>query len=206
MALDDPTRRHSVRDLATLRELESLSGEECGVHGDARGRVEVEALFRAHSRELHLYCARRLGDDMAFDVTAEVFRIALEGWEQFDGERGSGRAWLYGIASNLIRRHWRTEQRRLRALAHSSAAAAPPVDPLLMVDDRLSALDDMSRVLLAAAELNPDDHEVLVLFAWEGWSYNAIAAALDVPVGTVRSRLHRARRQLAAALSEEVGR
>ena len=89
---------------------------------------------------------------------------------------------------------------------NSSAAAAPPVDPLLMVDDRLSALDDMSRVLLAAAELNPDDHEVLVLFAWEGWSYNAIAAALDVPVGTVRSRLHRARRQLAAALSEEVGR
>jgi DNA-directed RNA polymerase specialized sigma24 family protein len=74
------------------------------------------SLFEANGQDLFAYAARRLGPALAEDIVAKTFRSAIEGAGRFDPTVGNERAWLIGIASNLIRRHWRTEQRRLSAL------------------------------------------------------------------------------------------
>ena len=68
---------------------------------------------------------------------------------------------------------------------------ASPIDPLLHIDDAVDASAELDRVMLAVAALSPEDRDLLTLFAWEECGYAEIAEALDIPVGTVRSRLHR---------------
>lgn len=160
--------------------------------------------FRRYHTDVYAFVARRLGEPLAVDVTAEVFRIAIERHHTFDGARGQVRGWLYGIAANLIRGHWRTEERRVRALAREQVTSTAPIDPLLRVDERLAAEDELARVMDAFVSLSPEDRDLLTLFAWEGCGYAEIATALDIPVGTVRSRLHRIRRDLAARSAEEL--
>ncbi len=172
------------------------------------GTASVAALFDEHARSVHTFVARRLGAAVAADLTGETFRIALERWDTYDPSLGAPRAWLFGIAANLIRSHWRTEQRRLRALAR--VGREDPHDPVTLdhVDDRAAAAGDLARVLDAVAGLPADDRDLLTLFAWEGCTYAEIAIALGVPVGTVRSRLHRIRTVLAASRTttrEELG-
>ena len=96
---------------------------------------------------------------------------------------------MFGIAANLIRGHWRTEERRLRALAREGGRVASPIDPLLHVDDAVDASAELDRVLLAVAALSPEDRDLLTLFAWEECGYAEIAEALEIPVGTVRCRV-----------------
>ena len=146
------------------------------------------------------------GDSAAADVTADVFRIAIERYESFDSSRGHPRAWLLGIATNLIRGHWRTEERRLRAFAREGGSAVPPIDPLLRIEESVDADAEFARVMLAVVALSPEDRDLLTLFAWEGCGYAEIAEALDIPVGTVRSRLHRIRHGLARPLAKEPNR
>ena len=149
------------------------------------------AVFDRHARVVHAYLARRLGDDRADDATAETFRIAFERRAAFDAVRGDVRPWLLGIATNQVRRHQRDEERRLRALGRvasegPSAEPGPPASPA---------------VGAALAALEPGDRDVVLLVAWEDLTYEQVAGALEIPVGTVRSRLHRARRLLRAALA-----
>jgi RNA polymerase sigma-70 factor (ECF subfamily) len=104
---------------------------------------------------------------------------------------------LFGIATNLLRRHWRTERRRIAALRRSSGEArVAAVDPAAGVDDRLDVDARVSRVLDAVADLAPDDRDLLTLVSWERMPHAEVAEVLSIPVGTVRSRLHRIRRQL----------
>jgi len=100
---------------------------------------------------------------------------------------------LYGIAANLLRRHRRTEGRRLRAYARH---AGQPQDGWDEADERLDSLAAGPQLARALASLRPDQREVLLLFAWADLGYEEIARALDVPVGTVRSRLSRARERV----------
>jgi RNA polymerase sigma-70 factor (ECF subfamily) len=161
-------------------------------------------LYRLHSGEVYRYAARRLGETLAVDVTAEVFRVAIERYPTFDALLGHERAWLYGIASNLIRTHWRTEQRRLRALSREQSLASAPCDPLLRVEERVDADSALTDVMNAVAELSQDDRDLLTLFAWECCSYAEIAEALCIPIGTVRSRLNRIRKGIAPRHPDEV--
>src|SRR5262245_5262828 len=85
----------------------------------------VAAWFDLHVDAVYRYVARRVGAHTARDVVADTFRVALEHFGEYDPSRGSERSWLFGIATNLVRRHWRTEERRLRT--HSTAAAARTV-------------------------------------------------------------------------------
>lgn len=156
----------------------------------------VAGWFDVHVDTIHRYVARRAGDDVALDVTAESFRVALEQFGRFDPSRGDERAWLYGIATNLLRRHWRTEQRRLRTQLHAEARTTVPGDPLVAVDDRVDAERDVERVLDAIDRLDSDDRDLVVLAAWEHLSSGEIAQALGVPASTIRSRLRRIRVQL----------
>jgi RNA polymerase sigma-70 factor (ECF subfamily) len=160
-------------------------------------RKVVAGWFDAHARALAGYATSRVGQSLGRDIVADTFRIALEQIDTYDRGRGGERAWLFGIASNLIRRHWRSEERRLRIQARSLRADPLPVDPLLRVDERLDASADYQRVVDAVGTLDPDDRDLLVLVAWEQLSSREAAEVLGVPPGTVRSRLARIRARLA---------
>lgn len=163
---------------------------------DADARRAVAAWFDRHVDTIHRYVARRAGDDVALDVTAETFRVALEQFSRFESSRGDERAWLYGIATNLLRRHWRTEQRLLRTQRRAGSNAVVAGDPLAAVDARIDAQRDVERVLAAVEMLEPEDYDLLVLVAWEHLSSTEISEALDIPASTVRARLRRIRTQL----------
>jgi RNA polymerase sigma factor (sigma-70 family) len=153
-------------------------------------------LFDRHATVLFRYLARRVSADEADLLLGEVFRVAFERRGSYDCLRPNARPWLYGIATNLLAHHRRSEARRLQATARLLADQGPSEDP---IDGMVAALDAANLwpvVAQGIAELPDLERDALVLFVWEDLSYEEIAAALDVPVGTVRSRLNRARQQI----------
>jgi RNA polymerase sigma-70 factor, ECF subfamily len=107
---------------------------------------------------------------------------------------------MAGIATNLLRRHHRDEARLLRALARASADPLPAHCHADRVASRVDA-DALSRRLAALlAEVPARERDVLLLHAWADLDADEISRALDIPPGTVRSRLHRARKRLRPAL------
>ncbi|WP_327288886.1 RNA polymerase sigma factor [Streptomyces sp. NBC_01198] len=171
----------------------------------SRARPEVFAgLYDRHAPGLHRYVTRRLGRDLADDVVGETFLIAFRGREDYDISRPQARPWLYGIAANLISRHRRSELRAYRALARSGAdpvALTYATDPDA-VDGRLVAQAAGAALAAALRALSDGDRHVLLLVAWEDFSYAEVADALGIPIGTVRSRLNRARRKMRSALGD----
>jgi RNA polymerase sigma factor (sigma-70 family) len=158
-------------------------------------------LFRRHASQLQRYVVRRLGPDAADDVVAETFLLAFRQRNRYDQARGDARCWLYGIATNLIGRHRRAEIRLYRALARTGAD--PVMEPFTdRVDDRVSASTANRRLAAALARLPAELRDTLLLVAWGDLSYEQAATALGVPVGTVRSRLSRARSKLRQALGD----
>lgn len=164
------------------------------------------AIFDRHAASIHRFLARRVEPAEAESLLGEVFRVAFERRETFDLGRASARPWLYGIATNLIARHRRSEAHRLRAMASLASMRVEGAEDA--VDDRAAEVADAGEswatVVDAIDQLPDAERDTLMLFAWEELSYDDIAAALDVPVGTVRSRLNRARRRLRAARAEGI--
>ncbi|MGW6543367.1 RNA polymerase sigma factor [Streptomyces massasporeus] len=162
------------------------------------------ALFDRHAPAIHQYIARRLGRDAADDITAETFLTAFRIRARFDPARAGVRPWLYGIAAKQIGRHRRQEVQALKLLARTGHD--PVADSWTdSVDDRLAAQAAARPLARALAQLSAGDRHVLLLFAWADLGYQEIAQALDIPVGTVRSRLHRARRKLRTATDSAGG-
>jgi RNA polymerase sigma-70 factor (ECF subfamily) len=153
-------------------------------------------IFDRHATVLHRYLVRRLGPDEAESMVGEVFRIAFEKRHTYDHLRPTARPWLYGIATNLLAKHRRREARRLHAVARLAAHRLPPVDLADGVSVAVDAAELWPRVADAVTALPEPERDALVLHVWEGLSYEEVADALGVPVGTVRSRLHRARGRL----------
>ncbi len=157
------------------------------------------AVFDRHALQIQRYATRRLGESLAEDVTGETFLAAFQRRRRYDVTRSNALPWLYGIASNLIGKHRRSEIRMYRALARTG------VDPLIesysdRIDEQVSAKAAARPLGAALAALSKRDRHVVLLFAWASLSYDEIAVALGIPVGTVRSRLNRARRKLREAL------
>jgi RNA polymerase sigma factor (sigma-70 family) len=152
--------------------------------------VDFEELFEDHFDAIYGYLARRVGPDLARDLAAETFTRAYAGRKRFDPSRGQPRAWLFGVAHNLLRRHYRDEERRLRAFARVEGTRYEdaPHEPLVA-----EALSVLSR----------EERDVLLLFAWADLSYEQIADALAIPIGTVRSRLNHARTLMRDELAKE---
>lgn len=146
--------------------------------------------FEAEFAGLHRYLHRRVGASAAEDLAAATFAVAYRRWDRVDPAR-EVRPWLYGIAANLVRRHWRDERRKLRAYARTG------IDPVLGEDGDAEARADahaLRRALAAeVAALRPRDREILLLHAWAELGDREIAEALSIPIGTVKSRLHRTR-------------
>ncbi|OQO94133.1 RNA polymerase subunit sigma-70 [Saccharomonospora piscinae] len=164
---------------------------------------QFERMFDRHVRPLHRYLARR-SRDVADDLVAETFLVAWQRRQHYDPSRGSARSWLYGIATNLLRRHVRQEVRGLRATARSGDAGAAEGHEG-RVADRLDAQARARGLAGALAELDPGDRDVLLLTSWAGLDSAEVAEALDIPVGTVRSRLHRVRRRLRVHAAAQEG-
>ncbi|MFF0869928.1 RNA polymerase sigma factor [Nonomuraea sp. NPDC003560] len=158
------------------------------------------AVFDAHYAEIHRYVSRRLGPHAADDVSAETFALAFRQRRRYDTSRRSARPWLYGIATNLISRHRRNEVRLLRAVdrLHPEANSARGHED--EVTAKVSAQAVKGTLARAIAALSTDQRDVLLLVALSGLSYDEVAQALDVPFGTVSSRLNRARKKLRKAL------
>jgi RNA polymerase sigma-70 factor (ECF subfamily) len=160
--------------------------------------IVFASLFDAHASGLHRYLSRRVGA-VADDLVAETFMAGMANREGYDPSKADPRAWLYGIATNLLRRHFRQELRGLVATAKAAAAVSiNGSDPGDEVSDQVDARARIGRLASGIAALNQDDRDVLLLTAWAGLDSIEVAQALGIPVGTVRSRLHRVRRQLRA--------
>jgi RNA polymerase sigma-70 factor, ECF subfamily len=152
------------------------------------------ALFDRHAPAINRYIARRLGPDAADDLVAETFLVAFRGRRGYDVAQADARPWLYGIATRLIGRHRRDEVRFFRAIA------ATGVDPAAesiadRVTDRIAAQAASRELAAALARLSRAQRDVLLLVA-SGLGYEEAALALEVPTGTVSSRLVRARRKI----------
>ncbi|MCO5970438.1 RNA polymerase sigma factor [Actinoallomurus soli] len=156
-------------------------------------------IFDAYFAEIHRYVARRLDVEAADDIAAETFHVAFRRRKRFDLSRDNARPWLYGIATNLIARHRRTEARRFRALARlgDDGPAGGHED---RVAAQVSAEHERSRLAQAVGALSADQRDVLLLVVLADLTYDEVAQALDVPYGTVASRFSRARAKLRKAL------
>jgi RNA polymerase sigma-70 factor (ECF subfamily) len=152
-------------------------------------------LFERHAKTIYNYCFRRIGNwGAAEDLLSLVF---LEAWRRRDKDLPPGKVlpWLYGIATNVIHNRRRSERRFRAALARVPAVTDEP-DFGEETDARLDDERQMKGALDLLAQLAPREQDVFVLCAWSGLSYEDAALALDIPVGTVRSRLSRARGHL----------
>ena len=153
-------------------------------------------VFERHVVGVHRYLARRVGATDADDLTGETFAVAFRSRARYDPEQAAVRAWLFGIATNLLLHHHRGESRRLAAESRVGRLA----EPELAVDRLVERIDDAARLEEALECIEPELRDVLFLVAAADLSYEETAAALGIPVGTVRSRLWRARQLLRAVL------
>jgi len=152
-------------------------------------------IFDRHYDAIHRYLARRGGWALAEDLAMSVFLKAFESRRRFRPSACDARPWLYGIATNVLRRHARTEVRRLRAYGRATRPDVVHGDEAAMAE-RIDAQRAAPLIGEALARLPQAERSALLLVAWADLSYEEVAVALDVPIGTVRSRLHRARGRL----------
>jgi RNA polymerase sigma-70 factor, ECF subfamily len=171
------------------------SPSDAEVIGRSLGEPEAFGLiYDRHAATLLRFLGRRVGARVAEGLVGELFRIAFERRKTFDASRGNALPWLYGIGSNVLLKHRRDEARRLRASARMAAGleAAEGRASARALDARML----FSRVAEAIEALPDGEREALLLFAWEELPYQGVAEALELPIGTVRSRLNRARARL----------
>lgn len=157
-------------------------------------------LFDRHWTSIFAFCVSRAGAS-GEDIAAETFKVAFDRRDRFDLTYRDARPWLFGIATNLLRHHFRSDQRAQRAGARILALhpRAPSGEP----GDELEARSLTPELAAALAALSQEERETLLLLAWAEFDYAQIAQSLDIPIGTVRSRIHRARTHVRAYLTQE---
>jgi len=161
-------------------------------------------LFVRHANRIHNYCFRRTGSwTLAEDATSQTF---MEAWRKRSSIEvvDSLLPWLFVAANNVCRNIERSRRRTANLLAKTRQDDAVD-DPADEVGARIDDERQMQRVLAALRKLKRADQDVVAMCDWEGLSYDEAAAALGVPIGTVRSRLSRARARLKVLLTDEVG-
>ena len=164
--------------------------------GRERAEARFELLYAEHGRAVLAYAVRRAPDVQdAADVVAETFLVA---WRRLDDvpPAGAARLWLYGVARHVLANQQRSERRRerlserlRRELPAALEGGPPPASP-------------SGAVRAALARLGPEDQEILRLCGWEELTPGEIATVLGISQVAVRSRLHRARHRLRAALED----
>lgn len=161
-------------------------------------------LFDRHYAAILRFGQRRLGSEIGEEIAAETFAQAFRARGRFDDSRANdSRPWLFGIASNLIRMHSRTEIRRLRAYARAQESDDADFTDALV--SRVDADSKRSDLYVAVSNLSKRDRDVVLLHVLADLSLVEVAAALEIPEGTARSRLARARKLLSRSMGDEGG-
>jgi RNA polymerase sigma-70 factor, ECF subfamily len=179
---------------------DGISDAEC-VRRLQRGETDAfETLVRRHEKKIFNLVYRMLGDyDEAAEVSQEVFLSAFRAAGQFRGEANFS-TWLYRIALN----HASTRRKSLGARQQrmvSMENADPLSDPELGPPELLEKKEIRERVQFALNQLDPQDAAVILLRDLHDVPYDEVARVLEIPVGTVKSRLHRARQALKSRLA-----
>ena len=153
--------------------------------------AEFRTIFEAHQDAVYRFAWRMTGAaGTAEDVAQETFLALWRSPERYDAARGSVRAFLLGVARNLVLKRWHAEG-RWTALDDSDALLAPPPADWQTAD----------KVGFAVQSLVPLQREAVVLVEYEGLTLDEAARAVGADVGTVKSRLHRARENLRRMLA-----
>jgi RNA polymerase sigma factor (sigma-70 family) len=178
----------------------SAANDAAVIEGSWQEPERFAVLFDRHAPHIHRYLARRTDRQAADDLVAETFLAAFAKRDRYDLGHANARPWLYGIATNLVGQHRRDQARQYRI---SQAAMAEPEVPghadRVAADVTAQAMRPLLDAALAA--LAAGDRDVLLLIAWEQLTYQEVSRALDIPVGTVQSRLHRARTKVRQVLA-----
>ncbi len=165
----------------------------------AGDKSSFASLFERHAAAIHAFCFRRTGDwCLAEDLTSATF---LESWRRRDNvylEAAQVRPWLYGVANNLVRNSARARRRYAAALARLPKERAEP-DFAEGATERLASEGSVRKLLTSLGRLPDRELEAVALVCWQELSHAEAAFALGVPEATVRTRLFRARKRLAAA-------
>jgi RNA polymerase sigma-70 factor (ECF subfamily) len=155
------------------------------------------AIFERHYAAVHGYLQRRLDDSRADEIASQTFLVAFDSRSRFDRSRSDSRPWLLGIATNLAHNHRRHEIVELRAIAAMTPERGAAIDG---VEARVDAERMRGLLAQALADLPSEEADVLCLLVWAELGQGEIAEALAIPLGTVKSRLSRARGRLRSAL------
>jgi RNA polymerase sigma factor (sigma-70 family) len=159
-------------------------------------------LYDRYCAMLYRYAYRRLGPSgSAEDVVADAFVVAFRKRHGYDLSKADARPWLFGILTREIARRRRSEEARYRALDRAGSVGEGSDEAFAdRVVAAVSAQATRGALGAALARLRPVERDVLLLIAWGDLSYEEVAESLSIKIGTVRSRLHRARRQLKEVL------
>ena len=151
-------------------------------------------VFERHYESIRAYLQRRTGREVGEELAAQTFEVAFAHRSDFDVRWTSAEPWLFGIATNVLRHHLRSEWRRRKAMSRIVPDHDRGFDDDL--DDRLAAREAGRSLARVVDSLDDGQREVLLLFALADLSYDEIARALGISPGTVRSRLSRARQRI----------
>lgn len=154
-------------------------------------------LFDRHAGSVGRYAARRLGSDAGEDILSETFLVAFARRRSFDAAWDSALPWLFGIASRLIKKHRVREAKHHRSSVESAhreehVSHGDLEGTIARLDAEISTRELAPRI----AALSAKERDTLLLYAWGDLTYEEVAVALGVPVGTVRSRMNRIRTRL----------
>jgi RNA polymerase sigma factor (sigma-70 family) len=167
--------------------------------------VSFGELFDRHFQQIFQFCARRIGPSLAEDVAGETFRRAFEARGRYDDSYIDARPWLFGIARNIMRNDARRAVREAAAYKRlSTFDTSNGDDPAELAVGVVAAREDLARLREALLAMDAEDLEPLLLHVWDRLSYEQVAQVIGVPVGTVRSRIHRIRLRLAAPAVDDV--
>lgn len=169
-----------------------------------------EVVYDRHVMAIHRYASRRVGTTLADDVAAETFLRAFRARARYDPAADSALPWLYGIATNVLHTHRRREKTQYRAWERTGADPVVAADHAEGVVLQVAAGERARQLNGALARLTQKERDVVLLVTWAELSYEQAAESLGIPVGTVRSRLNRARGRLRDILnrfdlSEDLG-
>lgn len=168
------------------------------IRRSVRNPRAFHTIFERHYDAVLSFARRRTDWATGEEVAAQTFLVALERVDTFNLAYSSARPWLLGVANNLVRRAYRDQ------ITKDAAAARMPIESEpAPIDDpsRLDAVRHHDELIRALGTLNSNDRETFLLVVLGGLSYSDAALALDVPMGTVRSRVHRARMLLREQLA-----
>jgi RNA polymerase sigma-70 factor (ECF subfamily) len=154
--------------------------------------ADFKSIFREHKDTVYRFAWRMTGSiEAAEDVTQDCFVALWRSPNRYDRERGSLRSFLLGVARNIVLKRWRNEH-RWESLEEETTVTEPPDA------ERLEVAELVGR---AVGLLPPLQREALVLSEYEGMTLEEIAGTVDAEVGTVKTRLHRARENLRRMLA-----